>query len=151
MKTPLKKNNHIYWQAPLAPVLDRGQDTCNFVVLFFLVPQHVVESPAVRAVLLMMFKEYILATAEFLIIGQVSMAKNAAIFPGESELPTFRCLPSVCSTDHFFFTTTRMGFTGPCEPSLRLGCLSTRGRPGWSTAPHQRGHSAAAGRSSPAG
>lgn len=60
----------------------------------------------------MMFKEYISATAEFLIITQVGMVKNAAIFSRESELPIIGCLSTVCSIDSFFFTMTSMRFIG---------------------------------------
>lgn len=55
-------------------------------------PQHEVWSPAARAVLLMMFKEYISAAAEFLIIRQVSMTSTTAVSPRESKLPPCSCL-----------------------------------------------------------
>lgn len=82
-------------------------------------PWHEVWSPAARAVLLMMFKEYISATAEFLIIRQVSMVKNAAIFSRERELPIISCLLTVCNIDSFFFTMTSMRFIGSWMALLR--------------------------------
>lgn len=76
----------------------------------------------------MMFKEYISVAAEFLIIRQVSMAKNTAPFPRESEFPLFSCLLLVCSSDPFFFTSTR--WTGPCRPSFRSSSHHVCARPG---------------------
>lgn len=70
-----------------SPVFGQGTRNlrlCRFI--FSCVPAWGLKSSC-QSILLMMFKEYISATAEFLIIRQVSMAENAGIFPRENELP----------------------------------------------------------------
>lgn len=70
----------------------------------------------------MMFKEYISATAEFLIIRQASMAENTGIFPRENELP-------VCSSVLTLSLPpgTRLSFR---TPRLFLSCWQGWGQKG---------------------
>lgn len=91
-----------------SPVFGQGTRNlrlCRFI--FSCVPAWGLKSSC-QSILLMMFKEYISATAEFLIIRQVSMAENAGIFPRENELP---CL-QLCA-DPFFSTTHQGELQGP--------------------------------------
>lgn len=72
----------------------------------------------------MMFKEYISATAEFLIIRQVSMAENAGIFPRENELPVCSSVLTLSSSPG-----TRESYrTPPGCPRAADGAGASRGQ-----------------------
>lgn len=83
-----------------SPVFGQGTRNlrlCRFI--FSCVPAWGLKSSC-QSILLMMFKEYISATAEFLIIRQVSMAENAGIFPRENELPVCSSVLTLSSPPH---------------------------------------------------
>lgn len=70
----------------------------------------------------MMFKEYISATAEFLIIKQVRMAENAGIFPRENELPVCSSVLTLSSPPG-----TRQSYRTPQAVTELLAGLGTAG------------------------